>query len=68
MDNKDRRQREYEDFVGKLKEYSKSDKPIWVVAAEEEAKAKELLQQKAEEEKSLADRIRAEMRAEAQGK
>ena len=27
LENRDRRQRDYEDFVGKLKEYSKSDKP-----------------------------------------
>jgi CBP4 len=39
--NRDRRQREYEDFVGKLKEYSKSDKPIWEAAAEAQRKQKE---------------------------
>ena len=27
LENRERRRREYEDFVGKLKEYSKSDKP-----------------------------------------
>jgi hypothetical protein len=27
LENRERRQRDYEDFVGKLKEYSKSDKP-----------------------------------------
>ena len=27
LEARDRRQRDYEDFVGKLKEYSRSDKP-----------------------------------------
>ncbi|KAK4108762.1 CBP4-domain-containing protein [Canariomyces notabilis] len=30
------RQKEFDDFVTKLKEYSKSDKPIWAVQAEAE--------------------------------
>ncbi|KAL2023580.1 hypothetical protein VTK56DRAFT_2188 [Thermocarpiscus australiensis] len=30
------RQKEFDDFVVKLKEYSKSDKPIWIVQAEAE--------------------------------
>ncbi|GAB1311671.1 Assembly factor cbp4 [Madurella fahalii] len=30
------RQKEFDDFVSKLKEYSKSDKPIWAVQAEAE--------------------------------
>ncbi|KAL2261025.1 hypothetical protein VTK26DRAFT_4787 [Humicola hyalothermophila] len=42
------RQQEFDDFVTKLKEYSKSDKPIWIVQAEEE-KAKQ---------KSVADAIK----------
>ncbi|KAK1763525.1 assembly factor cbp4 [Phialemonium atrogriseum] len=35
------REKEFDDFVNKLKEYSKSDKSIWVVQAEEEQKARE---------------------------
>ncbi|KAK0613058.1 hypothetical protein B0T17DRAFT_498579 [Bombardia bombarda] len=35
------RQKEFDDFVNKLKDYSKSDRPIWVVQAEEEQKARE---------------------------
>ncbi|KMU75369.1 hypothetical protein CISG_04788 [Coccidioides immitis RMSCC 3703] len=34
--NRDKRQQEFDEFVTKLKEYSKSDKPIWVVAKEAE--------------------------------
>ncbi|CUS09453.1 unnamed protein product [Tuber aestivum] len=34
------REKRYAEFMGKLREYSKSDKPIWVVAAEEEKKQK----------------------------
>ncbi|KAG0644589.1 hypothetical protein HOY80DRAFT_1028452 [Tuber brumale] len=32
------REKRYGEFMEKLREYSKSDKPIWVVAAEEEKK------------------------------
>ncbi|RKU43258.1 assembly factor cbp4 [Coniochaeta pulveracea] len=35
------RETEFDDFVGKLKEYSKSDKPIWVVQEEAERKARQ---------------------------
>ncbi|KAK4136988.1 CBP4-domain-containing protein [Trichocladium antarcticum] len=35
------RQQEFDDFVTKLKEYSKSDKPIWVAQAEAEETAKQ---------------------------
>ncbi|OIW31369.1 CBP4-domain-containing protein [Coniochaeta ligniaria NRRL 30616] len=35
------RQQEFDDFVGKLKEYSKSDKPIWFVQKEAERQATE---------------------------
>ncbi|KAF2404405.1 CBP4-domain-containing protein [Trichodelitschia bisporula] len=39
-ENREQRQQEFDDFVTRLKEYSKSDKPIWTVAAEAEAAAK----------------------------
>ncbi|KXJ93753.1 hypothetical protein Micbo1qcDRAFT_158618 [Microdochium bolleyi] len=35
------RQKEFDDFVVQLKEYSKSDKPIWVVQEEAERKKRE---------------------------
>ncbi|KAK3898938.1 nascent polypeptide-associated complex subunit beta [Staphylotrichum tortipilum] len=36
LEGRQERQQEFDDFVMKLKEYSKSDKPIWVVQAEAE--------------------------------
>ncbi|KAI1411374.1 CBP4-domain-containing protein [Hypoxylon sp. FL1857] len=35
------KQKDFDDFVTQLKEYSKSDKPIWVVQKEAERKRKE---------------------------
>ncbi|KAK1833186.1 hypothetical protein QBC39DRAFT_347084 [Podospora conica] len=45
------RQKEFDDFVTKLKEYSKSDKPIWVV--QEEVRQAEIAKIKAEKKKAL---------------
>ncbi|WEW61441.1 Assembly factor cbp4 [Emydomyces testavorans] len=36
LETRAQRQKEFNDFVTQLKEYSKSDKPIWVVAKEAE--------------------------------
>lgn len=36
--NRESTQQEFDDFVNKLKVYSKSNKPIWTVAAEDEAR------------------------------
>ena len=47
--NRAQRQQDFDDFVTKLKEYSKSDKPIWEMAAEDEARRK----LKLEEERKL---------------
>lgn len=69
LELRDQRLKNNEEFVSKLIEYSKSDKPIWVVAAEEEKR------EKAEKIKKMADedtdriRIREEMRrAQAEGR
>ena len=35
------RQQDFDNFVNKLKEYSKSDRPIWEAAAEEEKKTRD---------------------------
>ncbi|ROW16395.1 hypothetical protein VPNG_02880 [Cytospora leucostoma] len=62
--NREVRQKEFDDFVCKLKEYSKSDKPIWVVQAEAEAKDKELkrlqVAKSAEEERIRREAMRKE--------
>ncbi|KIW10216.1 hypothetical protein PV08_11177 [Exophiala spinifera] len=63
LELRDQRTKDYEIFLSQLKEYSKSDKPIWVAAAEAQAKAREELQVKEAQEKSLQQKMREEMRA-----
>lgn len=60
--NRARRQREYEDFVGKLKEYSKSDKPIWEAAADAQRRDKELLLERERLERSDKERTRGDIK------
>ncbi|MCJ1408284.1 assembly factor cbp4 [Ptychographa xylographoides] len=38
LENRQQKQEDFDSFVSKLKEYSKSNKPIWEVAAEDEAR------------------------------
>ncbi|KAL2410837.1 hypothetical protein ABEF95_012603 [Exophiala dermatitidis] len=66
LELRDQRQQNYQEFLDQLKEYSKSDKPIWIAAAEAEAKAKDELARRKEEEKSLQQKIKEELRAEVQ--
>ncbi|KAI4184741.1 MAG: hypothetical protein L6R41_004536 [Letrouitia leprolyta] len=40
LENRKERQQDFDNFVNKLKEYSKSDKPIWEVAAADEARTR----------------------------
>ncbi|MCJ1467208.1 assembly factor cbp4 [Pseudocyphellaria aurata] len=40
LENRQAKQDDFDKFVGKLKEYSKADKPIWQMAAADEAKAR----------------------------
>ncbi|KAI3330682.1 CBP4-domain-containing protein [Ustulina deusta] len=58
------RQKEFDDFVMQLREYSKSDKPIWTLQEEAARKQKEdsLRQdfQKAEEAKARQEEMRKE--------
>jgi len=59
------KQKEFDDFVSKLKEYSKSDKPIWVMQEEAERRDREA---KLQESLRLAEEMKArreEMRREA---
>lgn len=52
LEARERRTAEYLDFAGKMREYSKSDKPIWEAAEEAQRKKRaEILE---------ADRVRAE--------
>ncbi|KAI9787896.1 MAG: assembly factor cbp4 [Peltula sp. TS41687] len=62
LEKREERQRTHQDYLDKLREYSKSDKPIWTVAAEAEAKAK---QTAVEEQARVADeaqRLKEEIR------
>lgn len=68
LEMRDERLRNHQEFIAQLKEYSKSDKPIWVAAAEAQAKAKEELMRSQGEEEALQEKIRQEMRAQAQGR
>ncbi|KAI0019060.1 CBP4-domain-containing protein [Xylariomycetidae sp. FL0641] len=64
LERRHEREQEFDDFVTKLKEYSKSDKPIWVVQEEEARKRKEQsLRQdfaNAEEAKARKEALRRE--------
>ncbi|KFY06142.1 hypothetical protein V491_08831 [Pseudogymnoascus sp. VKM F-3775] len=42
LENRQQKQEDFDNFVTRLKEYSKSDKPIWEAAAEMEAKKKKI--------------------------
>lgn len=68
LELREQRIKNQEEFVAQLKEYSKSNKSIWVAAAEAQAKAKEEMILRESEDKALQERMREEMRAQAQGK
>lgn len=54
LENREQRQQEFDDFVTKLKEYSKSDKPIWIAAEEDEARQRA---NRVEEQRRIAQDI-----------
>ncbi|KKY15540.1 putative ubiquinol-cytochrome-c reductase assembly factor [Phaeomoniella chlamydospora] len=62
LENRERREKEFDEFVTKLKEYSKSDKPIWVVAAEEERKRRAQALEGSQTRILEESRIREELR------
>ncbi|KAM3075900.1 Assembly factor cbp4 [Clarireedia jacksonii] len=41
LENRVGKQKDFDDFVGRLKEYSKSDKPIWQEAEDEARKSRD---------------------------
>ncbi|KAG6004646.1 assembly factor cbp4 [Claviceps maximensis] len=65
IEGREERQQEFDDFVTRLKEYSKSDKPIWVVVKEDEEKRKKAVMTAAKVQKMEADTQREQMRREA---
>ncbi|CAD6575522.1 MAG: assembly factor cbp4 [Alectoria sarmentosa] len=54
LENREQKQQDFDNFVNKLKEYSKSDKPIWTAAAEDEARQRA---NNAEEQQRIAHDI-----------
>ncbi|EFY93092.1 CBP4 domain-containing protein [Metarhizium acridum CQMa 102] len=65
IETREERQQEFDDFVTRLKEYSKSDKPIWIVVKEEEERRKKAVLEAAKVQQKEADARREEMRREA---
>ncbi|KAI0192810.1 CBP4-domain-containing protein [Astrocystis sublimbata] len=65
LEGRHERQQEFDDFVCKLKEYSKSDKPIWTVQAEEAEKMKQEMMRKQKQDAEAAKARMEEMRREA---
>ncbi|KAI9831522.1 MAG: assembly factor cbp4 [Phylliscum demangeonii] len=68
LERREERLEQYQDFLYKLKEYSKSDKPIWVVAAEAEAKAKAETQQEQLRVMGEAQKLKEEIRRHSTGR
>ncbi|KAJ5229169.1 hypothetical protein N7489_009877 [Penicillium chrysogenum] len=63
----DRRAQEFDDYVHKLKEWSKSDKSIWYAAQEELDQKQAVLEAKRTQEKERTRTQREEMRKEMLG-
>ncbi|EED19211.1 conserved hypothetical protein [Talaromyces stipitatus ATCC 10500] len=68
LENRDRQEREYNEYVNKLKEWSKSDKSIWfAVKEEEEARLRSKTLPTSSQSKEDERIQREEMRRELQG-
>lgn len=66
--NREQRQQDFDNFVTKLKEYSKSDRPIWEVAAEDEARTRAAALANESTVEEEAKRLREEVKREAMGR
>ncbi|KAL1863639.1 Assembly factor cbp4 [Paecilomyces lecythidis] len=67
LENRDRREKEFDDYVNKLKEWSKSDKSIWVAAQEDADRKRAEMEARTVRAKEEARIQREEMRKELQG-
>ncbi|GAO14544.1 uncharacterized protein UV8b_04348 [Ustilaginoidea virens] len=65
IEGRQEREEEFDEFVTRLKQYSKSDKPIWIVVKEEEERRKKAVLEAAKAHQREADAQRDEMRREA---
>ncbi|KAF2430347.1 CBP4-domain-containing protein [Tothia fuscella] len=67
LENRVQKQQDFDNFVGQLKEYSKSDKPIWAAIAEGEENKKQVKRDEAASQRlSVAaevERRRQEMKS-----
>ncbi|KAJ2902783.1 uncharacterized protein MKZ38_000137 [Zalerion maritima] len=59
------KQKQFDDYVEKLKEYSKSDKNIWIVMAEEDKREKKEKRRQARLTREAKEKMRQEIRREA---
>ncbi|EQK98199.1 hypothetical protein G6O67_002047 [Ophiocordyceps sinensis] len=64
-EQREEREQEFDEFVTRLKEYSKSDKPIWIVVKEEEERRKKAALVAGKAQQREADARREDMRREA---
>jgi hypothetical protein len=62
LEARERRTAEYLDFAGKMREYSKSDKPIWEAAEEAQRKKRAEIIEADRLKGSEEERVRREMR------
>ncbi|KAL4927555.1 uncharacterized protein BDV17DRAFT_292558 [Aspergillus undulatus] len=67
LEEGDRRAREFDEYVGRLKEWSKSDKSIWFAAQEMEEKRREQQDAQRDQAKEQARLQKEEMRKELLG-
>ncbi|POR32577.1 Cbp4 [Tolypocladium paradoxum] len=65
VEKREEREQEFDEFVTRLKEYSKSDKPIWIVVKEEDERRKRAALEAGRVQQREADARRDEMRREA---
>ncbi|KAK0717151.1 hypothetical protein B0T26DRAFT_740676 [Lasiosphaeria miniovina] len=65
LERRDERQQEFDDFVTRLKQASKSDKPIWVVQAEHIKQAQDKHKEEQSRMQKEIEARREEMRREA---
>lgn len=68
LENREKTEREHAEFLSKLREYSQSDKPIWVVAKEAEEREKKEKRRRAKEEEAEREAVRREIERERLGK
>ncbi|PHH87353.1 hypothetical protein CDD83_8989 [Cordyceps sp. RAO-2017] len=65
IEQREEREQEFDEFVTRLKAYSKSDKPIWIVVKEEEERRKKAALAAGRQKQREAETQREEMRREA---